>query len=231
MTSKSKDIRRAMCEFLDQLLHTWPTHILEKHVALIQIAVSNGIKDADPDARAYSRKYVYFYLLPGLPPNLFKCSYFINRAYGGFASHFPAQADALLHSLDLSYQKLLHGEATLSNSSSSHSLQSIGLTRSNASSLLGPSSLPVQPRLKIGSSENLSRIPGIPLSRKTPVLAGRPVAHGNGVSASANVRSISAIDLQAANRAVRNIRGAYVAPLRKFRCKIYIIIIIIVFKF
>lgn len=73
MTSKSKDIRRAMCEFLDQLLHTWPTHILEKHVALIQIAVSNGIKDADPDARAYSRKYVYFHLLPGLPPNLFKC--------------------------------------------------------------------------------------------------------------------------------------------------------------
>ncbi len=57
MTSKSKDIRRAMCEFLDQLLHTWPTHILEKHVALIQSAVANGIKDADPDARAYSRKY------------------------------------------------------------------------------------------------------------------------------------------------------------------------------
>ena len=56
MTSKSKDIRRAMCEFLDQLLHTWPTHILEKHVALIQSAVSNGIKDADPDARAFSRK-------------------------------------------------------------------------------------------------------------------------------------------------------------------------------
>ena len=58
MTSKSKDIRRAMCEFLDQLLHTWPTHILEKHVALIQAALANGIKDADPDARAYSRKSV-----------------------------------------------------------------------------------------------------------------------------------------------------------------------------
>ena len=81
---------------------------------------------------------------------------------------------------------------------------------------MGPSSLPVQPRLKIGSSENLSRIPGIPLSRKTPALPGRPGAgQGNGVSASANVRSISAIDLQAANRAVRNVRGAYVPPLRK----------------
>ena len=62
MTSKSKDIRRAMCEFLDQLLHTWPTHILEKHVALIQGALANGIKDADPDARAYSRKYVIFHI-------------------------------------------------------------------------------------------------------------------------------------------------------------------------
>ena len=56
MDSKSKDIRRAMCEFLDQLLHTWSIHILEKHVALIQRALSSGIKDADPDARAFSRK-------------------------------------------------------------------------------------------------------------------------------------------------------------------------------
>jgi len=84
----------------------------------------------------------------------------LRRAYGGFASHFPAQADALLHSLDLSYQKLLHGEATLSNSSSSHSLHSVGLSRP-------PSSLPTQPRLKIGSSENLNRIPGIPPRKVT----------------------------------------------------------------
>lgn len=188
MTSKSKDIRRAMCEFLDQLLHTWPTHILEKHVALIQSAVTNGIKDADPDARAYARK-----------------------AYGGFASHFPAQADALLHSLDLSYQKLLHGEATLSNSSSSHSLHSVGLSRP-------PSSLPTQPRLKIGSSENLNRIPGIPPRKVTGPLYGMRAAGGVGVSngaagATSKIRSNSAIDLQAANRAVRNVRGGYVAPL------------------
>jgi len=192
MTSKSKDIRRAMCEFLDQLLHTWPTHILEKHVALIQSAITNGIKDADPDARAYARK-----------------------AYGGFASHFPAQADALLHSLDLSYQKLLHGEATLSNSSSSHSLHSVGLGGSRP-----PSSLPTQPRLKIGSTENLNRIPGIP-PRKVAgpyMYATRPIGGvsngaGAGAGATSKIRSNSAIDLQAANRAVRNVRGGYVAPL------------------
>lgn len=57
MSSKSKDIRRAICEFFDQLLHTWPVHILEKHVTVIQNAVSSGIRDADPDARAFARRY------------------------------------------------------------------------------------------------------------------------------------------------------------------------------
>lgn len=190
MTSKSKDIRRAMCEFLDQLLHTWPTHILEKHVALIQSAVSNGIKDADPDARAFSRK-----------------------AYGGFASHFPAQADALLHSLDLSYQKLLYGEASLSNSSSSHSLQSAGLSRPPLNTNSGPSSLPVHPRLKIGSSENLNRLPGIPPRKVGMSSYGARPGTANGTAVPTGMRSNSAIDLQAANRAVRNIRGGYVAPL------------------
>ena len=54
--SKSKEIRRSAMEFLDQLLHTWPTHTLEKHVALIQEAIRKGISDADPDARAFARK-------------------------------------------------------------------------------------------------------------------------------------------------------------------------------
>lgn len=146
---------------------------------------------------------------------------YFGRAYGGFASHFPAQAEALLHSLDVSYQKLLYGEATLSNSSSSHSLQSVGLSRQPSSGLSsGPASLPIQPRLKIGSSENLNRLPGIP-PRKivAPMYGTRPSGISNGASTvSTNIRSNSAIDLQAANRAVRNIRGGYVAPLRNNRC-------------
>ena len=31
--------RRHICEFLDQLLHTWPTHALEKHVAALQVTI------------------------------------------------------------------------------------------------------------------------------------------------------------------------------------------------
>merc|ERR1719350_2579998 len=49
VTSKSKEIRRHICEFLDQVLHTWPTHSLERHVAILQEAIKKGISDADPD--------------------------------------------------------------------------------------------------------------------------------------------------------------------------------------
>ena len=53
---QSKEIRRHCCEFLDQLLHTWPTSCLEKHVAILQDAIKKGIADADPDARQIARK-------------------------------------------------------------------------------------------------------------------------------------------------------------------------------
>ena len=56
LSSKSRDIRRHCCEFLDQLLHTWPTHAIEKHVLLVQEAIKKGIADADPDARQLARK-------------------------------------------------------------------------------------------------------------------------------------------------------------------------------
>ena len=57
LSSKSRDIRRHCCEFLDQLLHTWPTHAIEKHVLLVQDAIKKGIADADPEARQLARKY------------------------------------------------------------------------------------------------------------------------------------------------------------------------------
>ena len=96
-TSKSKDIRRHICEFLDIMLHTWPTYTLEKHVALLQDSIKKGIADADPDARTFARK-----------------------AYWGFADHFKDQADNLMSGLDPTYKRLLQGE--MSQSSSSNSL-------------------------------------------------------------------------------------------------------------
>ncbi|XP_076456225.1 CLIP-associating protein 1-A-like isoform X9 [Babylonia areolata] len=99
MASKSSVIRRQSCEFLNQLLHSWATHTLEKHIAILQDSIRRGISDADSEARAFSRK-----------------------AFWGFAEHFKSQADALLGSLDPSKQKMLQGE--LSNSSSNNSLNS-----------------------------------------------------------------------------------------------------------
>jgi len=56
LSSKSRDIRRACCEFLDQLLHTWTKSSLERHIPLLQEAINKGIADADSDARLSARK-------------------------------------------------------------------------------------------------------------------------------------------------------------------------------
>ena len=104
LASKSSIIRRQTCEFLNQILQTWPTHVLEKQIANLQDAIKRGINDADSEARAFSRK-----------------------GFWGFAEHFKDQADALLNSLEPAKQKQIKGE--LSGSSSNNSLNSAeGLT-------------------------------------------------------------------------------------------------------
>ena len=99
MSSKSKEIRKSCCEFLVQLLHTWPNHALEKQVVTLQEAIKKGICDADPEARVYARK-----------------------AFWAFANEFKKEANCLLTSLDSNKQRLLHGEHNISNWSSTNSL-------------------------------------------------------------------------------------------------------------
>lgn len=82
--SKSKDIRRACCEFFDQILRTWPTHALERHITILQDSIKKGIADADSDARVLSRK-----------------------AYWGLCEHFPEQGEILLNKLEPAYRKVL----------------------------------------------------------------------------------------------------------------------------
>lgn len=122
ISHKSRDIRRACCEFLDQLLHTWSRHSLERHIPLLQEGIKKGISDADSEARLTSRK-----------------------AYWGFKDHFPEQADALLNTLDSSYKRALFGELSLSNSSSNSSLHhqaSLPSSRYGQSSVSTPRSRP-----------------------------------------------------------------------------------------
>ncbi|XP_077506640.1 uncharacterized protein LOC144115893 isoform X4 [Amblyomma americanum] len=92
---------RSCFEFLEELLHMMPTHTLERHIAILQEAIKKGISDADPEARAFSRK-----------------------AFWGFSDHFKEQADVLLNSLDTSKQRMFQGELCMSNSSFSNSLNS-----------------------------------------------------------------------------------------------------------
>jgi CLIP-associating protein 1/2 len=157
MSSKSKEIRKACCEFLDQLLHTWPTHSLEKHMATLQKAIMLGISDADSEARVFAR-----------------------RAFWAFAEHFKDQADGMIHSLDQQKQKVLLGEVpgTLSASNSTSSLfNSTANGRSNASSVrqFVPTQRPVRQSVSTSNSvENLlrpwsamaaTRVPGASRSR------------------------------------------------------------------
>ena len=90
INSKSRDIRRHCCEFLDQLLHTWPTGTLERHVNILGEAIKKGIADADPDARSFARK-----------------------AYWGYADHFKDQADLLLNSLDGVHRRYVKNKTKL----------------------------------------------------------------------------------------------------------------------
>lgn len=160
VTSKSKEIRRHTCELLDVVLHTWPTHSLERHVAVLQEAIKKGISDADPDARTFARK-----------------------AYWGFAEHFKEQADSLLNALEPTYKRLLQGE--MSNSSSSNSLnlpQPRLSVRSRQSSVTGSQenlidSQPSKPPTRVMSSGSatLGRKPssGIPKWSASPGKEGK----------------------------------------------------------
>lgn len=100
LDSKSKEIRKACCEFLDQIVHTWPTSSLERHVGPLQTAIKKGISDADSEARQFARK-----------------------AFWGFAEHFKEQSDLLINSLDANKQRTLYGEhISMSNASSTNYL-------------------------------------------------------------------------------------------------------------
>lgn len=84
VNSRSKEIRRNCMEFLKQLLETWDTHHLDKHVNLITNTVKKGLSDADQEARVFARK-----------------------AFWSFSNHYSTAADHLLNSLDPKTQKLL----------------------------------------------------------------------------------------------------------------------------
>merc|ERR1712223_1059617 len=196
INSKSKDIRRHCCEFLDQLLHTWPTQTLERHLTILQEAIKKGIADADPDARSFARK-----------------------AYWGFADHFKDQADVLLNSLEGVHRRMLQA-GEMSNSSSSNSLNMSSGTR--PSTML---TMPRSRQSSVTSSQEnlLDRVDhsrsknstltrknsGIPMFTSPPKTADASLTNGSPRHSQSplTARSNSAIDPSAVRRA--NVRAQY----------------------
>ncbi|XP_071744944.1 CLIP-associating protein 1-B isoform X15 [Lepeophtheirus salmonis] len=191
---KSREIRKQCCEFLDHLLHQWPTAPLEKHVNLLSIAIKKGITDPDSEARSMARK-----------------------AYWGFADHFKEQADILLNSLDSTYRRLLQ-VGDMSNSSSSNSLNTAG--RSSITTV----TLPRSRQSSITSSqENLLERKMSTLTRKTsgiplyipPLKADVGTLSNGSPRQTPPARSNSAIDPSAARRA--HVRSQYAQRNRMAR--------------
>ncbi|XP_074598509.1 CLIP-associating protein 1-A-like isoform X2 [Brevipalpus obovatus] len=151
ITSKSREIRKACCEFLDQMLHTWSTATLEKHAAGLQDAIKKGISDADPEARQFARK-----------------------AFWGFADHFGERADQLLQSLDPSKQRILHGEQFSSQNSVSNGANHrlLNYHTAGTSQLDGPSSLSSTPRVSSSSSSSSSQSRNPHLTNNTVTTTG-----------------------------------------------------------
>ncbi|XP_029175942.1 CLIP-associating protein 1 isoform X2 [Nylanderia fulva] len=182
VSNKSKDIRKASWEYLALILQTWPTQILQKHITVLPDALKKGIADSDAEARVFARK-----------------------SFWAFKNHFPEQAEILLNNLDASYKRSL---MSLSNSGSSNSLNIVANARSSS---VSPRT--ARPAMSAaGSTENLHQTIGQPQGslRRTPSLprsyrqSGIPIlqrptdSHYRGTP---GVRSTSAIDLQAAQRA------------------------------
>ena len=44
------------CQFISQLLESWPKHCIERHLSTLQEAIKRGLSDADSDARTHSRR-------------------------------------------------------------------------------------------------------------------------------------------------------------------------------
>ncbi|KAL6443680.1 hypothetical protein ACFW04_001644 [Cataglyphis niger] len=183
VSNKSKDIRKATWEYLALILQTWPTQILQKHITTLPDALKKGIADSDPEARVFARK-----------------------SFWAFKNHFPEQAEILLNNLDASYKRSL---MSLSNSGSSNSLNVVANARSSS---VSPRT--ARPAMSAaGSTENLHQTIGQPHGslRRTPSLprsyrqSGIPIlqrptdSHYRGTPG--GIRSTSAIDLQAAQRA------------------------------
>ncbi|XP_055625220.1 CLIP-associating protein isoform X2 [Toxorhynchites rutilus septentrionalis] len=204
MQSKSKDIRSTLSEIMNLLFEEWPPKALERNNMLLKDALRKGIADADSEARRHSR-----------------C------AFWNFRRIFPEVADSLYSSLDPATQRTMekdrdnigtNGTNSMSVSlrGSNTSLNSVPggvIKRRQSSGLRSPASAQTPVSATSVSTENLtSANSGSNRLQRTPSLprsysrnrSGIPVAYREQpptMSIRAGLRSVSAVDTAAAQRA------------------------------
>lgn len=197
LSSKSREIRKAVTECLHLMLINWPTHTLDKHNQLLQDSIKKGLADADAEARSFSRK-----------------------AFWGYSNHFKQQADHLFHSLDPVKQKVLYneqyGNGSLNNGlTNSHSTTSLPATsRSSSSSSLArqtalTASLINGPHKSLLTATNQNK-------SSIPVISPRALTNtGLPLNKSSPVRTASAIDIGARAAALRGRNSNLISKRRE----------------
>ncbi|XP_073995340.1 CLIP-associating protein isoform X5 [Rhodnius prolixus] len=194
LSSKSREIRRASIKLVYQMFSSWPTHPLQRHLALLQAGLASAIADADQEVRLTARK-----------------------GYWAFKEQFPEQAEVLLNNLDANYKRSLHSD--MSNSSSSNSLHQ----PTSASKIRPPTAGGSTENLSGGRRSSGSSIPVLRKAETTEIvfstifhvtnIVEAPIRRGMVTPPSASRRSNSAVDLQAAQRA--KARAQYAAMARQ----------------
>jgi hypothetical protein len=101
------------------ILSNWEPHTVERSIPILVDAIKQGLNDADPDARAASRK-----------------------AYHALADNFKEHAEMLFQSLDGAKQRTLAGE--MSQSSSSQSIGGVRRSQENLAARGGSSGYGMQ---------------------------------------------------------------------------------------
>lgn len=146
MLSKSKDIRRAVCNVIKVIFQNWPPQMIQKNINIVIEIMKKGIVDADGEARTITRS-----------------------CFQDFKNLFPQAANAVLDSLDplqrrqvlqnLEKQQQLQHHAGVPSASSLVHPKTNGTSKPNTGSLT-----------RQGSIKKTS-ISGIPMlsSRASPV--------------------------------------------------------------
>lgn len=113
MNHKSKEIRRASCEYLNLILKSWPQQLLVRHVNILQDSIKKGIADSDPEARSFARRYVFWlngilielYLsLLVFPQFLLGVQGSISRAGGGFVKQLGCHVQKVVDVVEQQWQ-------------------------------------------------------------------------------------------------------------------------------